>query len=710
MRTPRSLVLALALAAPACSTDPASPSSGTAGHAAARPAPAGPAAPATPRAGAAQVKARLAAAGATASDVAPDGTPRLIWATAPRPAPVGASPEAAARAHLAAFAPAFGVPRAAIDALRLQRVHTLHGGARVAIFRPQVAGLEVYRGDVKVLMRADGSLVAISGAPRRDAVTSARMRAGAFRLTAADALAIALADHTGAPVTAGDVVARPADRHGDLRLDLRAGAPLALPRTARARRVLLAQGPRLVPSWWIEAWGPRKGGDPTELGVFDAVVDAGAGQVLVREDRTASDAFSYRVWTDGADKRPLDGPIEDFTPHPTGMPDGSTPAFATPGLVSMEGFNKNPDGNPDPWLAPGATQSRGNNIDAYTDDDSPDGFSTGDIRATTTAAGTFDRTYDLAAGPETSDDQKMAAIVQAFYTTNWLHDWWYDSGFDEAAGNAQADNFGRGGLDADPMHVEVQDGAGQGNRNNANMSAGADGDSPRMQMYLWSGEDNSSAELTPGGILDTLGADFGLPGFDVTKNVIVADDGTGTTSDGCEAIANTVTGMVVLVDRGSCTFKQKAVNAEAAGAAALIIANNQAGAGPMPMSDGTPTGTVGIGVLSVSMEDGAAIKAVAGQRRGVGPPHPGRLGRARRRPRQHRRRPRVGPLPPPAPGVVRPVPVQRDERGLGRLQRADDGAARGRRPRRHLRDRRSTRPPASARPTTASGARPTPTT
>jgi hypothetical protein len=37
--------------------------------------------------------------------------------------------------------------------------------------------------------------------------------------------------------------------------------------------------------------------------------------------------------------------------------------------------------------------------------------------------------------------QSMAAITQLFYVNNWLHDWWYDSGFDEAAGNAQAEQL-----------------------------------------------------------------------------------------------------------------------------------------------------------------------------------------------------------------------------------------------------------------------------
>ena len=54
-------------------------------------------------------------------------------------------------------------------------------------------------------------------------------------------------------------------------------------------------------------------------------------------------------------------------------------------------------------------------------------------------------------------------------------------------GVGQALNFGRGGLANDVMLTEAQDYSG---RNNANMSTPSDGASPRMQMYLFDGEDS----------------------------------------------------------------------------------------------------------------------------------------------------------------------------------------------------------------------------
>src|SRR3546814_8665534 len=67
---------------------------------------------------------------------------------------------------------------------------------------------------------------------------------------------------------------------------------------------------------------------------------------------------------------------------------------------------------------------------------------------------------------------------------NGLHDWWYDHGFDEQAGNAQTSNYGRGGVEGDAISAQGQDSSG---RNNANMATPADGGSPTMQMYLFDG-------------------------------------------------------------------------------------------------------------------------------------------------------------------------------------------------------------------------------
>ena len=108
-------------------------------------------------------------------------------------------------------------------------------------------------------------------------------------------------------------------------------------------------------------------------------------------------------------------------------------------------------------------------------------------------------------------------------------------------------------------------------------------------------------------------ADFGpAAGASVVSGaVVLADDGLAPANDGCTAYVNagTVAGKIALVDRGNCAFVQKAQLAEAAGAIALVIANNAAGT-PPAMGGSDPSLT--IPTVSVSQADGAAIKAQLG--------------------------------------------------------------------------------------------------
>jgi len=98
----------------------------------------------------------------------------------------------------------------------------------------------------------------------------------------------------------------------------------------------------------------------------------------------------------------------------------------------------------------------------------------------------------------------------------------------------------------------------------------------------------------------------------VTGNVVLANDGSGTTSDACEPLVNggALSGNIALIDRGNCTFVSKALAAQAAGAVGVIIANNVAGADPITLGGSDPSVT--IPVVSVTLGDGNAIKAELG--------------------------------------------------------------------------------------------------
>ncbi len=82
--------------------------------------------------------------------------------------------------------------------------------------------------------------------------------------------------------------------------------------------------------------------------------------------------------------------------------------------------------------------------------------------------------------------------------------------------------------------------------------------------------------------------------------------GIATTNDGCSPspyAAGSLTGAVVVIRRGTCGFSEKVNNATAAGALAVVIANNQAGI-ILPSVPGTT-----IPVFSVVQTDGDALAA-----------------------------------------------------------------------------------------------------
>src|SRR5690606_33350814 len=123
------------------------------------------------------------------------------------------------------------------------------------------------------------------------------------------------------------------------------------------------------------------------------------------------------------------------------------------------------------------TRTRGNNVHAYTDLDannSPDAGSDPDGGSSLH----FSFPLDLSQAPST---YRPAAVTHLFYWNNVIHDILYQYGFDEAAGNFQVNNYGRGGLGNDDVRAEAQDGSGT---NNANFFTPADGSRPRMQMYI----------------------------------------------------------------------------------------------------------------------------------------------------------------------------------------------------------------------------------
>ena len=535
------------------------------------------------------------------------GTPTFFWADAKgAAAPVGASIEDAARAHATAHAARWALSPAAVAATRVVRVHDIGRGGILVTLRQSVDGVELFHHDLKVLMTRELGLVALAGGLHEGAVPSAKH--GAFTSPDVAAVAVALGDLYDKTVPLSALL-RGADMEGgyhtysvDGATEAALGVRLQMP--SRVKRVYFALPDRLVAAYFLEVSARAVGEKLSDTYAY--VVAADDGRVLFRSNLKHSAGFSYRVWADTTgDLRPLDGPIADTTPYPAPLPNGMFPPTIPSSLISIDAFNKNHD----PWLPDGATETQGNNVDAYTDDDNPNGFSKNDVRAHVTSPGVFDIPIDLTKGPQDTLNQRMGAVTSLFYVTNWLHDWWYDSGFDEKGLNAQKDNLGRGGIAGDPLFAEAQNGA-PGERNNSNMDVMADGVSPRMQMFVWDGKGAQSLSLN-GGTPDTAvgAAGFSPPSFDVTADVVHADDGTAPNDDVCQPIMNDVKGKIALVQRGKCTFAAKAQTALDAGAAGVILYDNVSGEPAPNMPAGMGAGIVKIPILSITLDAGTALVA-----------------------------------------------------------------------------------------------------
>src|SRR6185369_3667730 len=76
------------------------------------------------------------------------------------------SAEAAAHWYVGAYAHRWNLPETIVDNLELGHVHDTGRGGIIVTFRQRIAGVEVFQGELKVLMARNLELVALSGTPR----------------------------------------------------------------------------------------------------------------------------------------------------------------------------------------------------------------------------------------------------------------------------------------------------------------------------------------------------------------------------------------------------------------------------------------------------------------------------------------------------------------------------------------------------------------
>jgi hypothetical protein len=110
------------------------------------------------------------------------------------------------------------------------------------------------------------------------------------------------------------------------------------------------------------------------------------------------------------------------------------------------------------------------------------------------------------------------------------------------------------------------------------------------------------------GTYQATGAAFGPtpPAEGISGDVVLVTAASGVPTEGCDTLVDFPAGAIALVDRGTCAFVEKASNAQAAGAVAMIVANNAPGA---PITMGGTDPSITIPSVMVSLADGNTIKA-----------------------------------------------------------------------------------------------------
>ena len=385
--------------------------------------------------------------------------------------------------------------------------------------------------------------------------------------------------------------------------------------------------------------------DSSDSHLWNATIDAETGQLLQVDDWTShdnADEVAERIASTGltspaAATRLMSNVLGG---SPNSVDDGSSyRVFALPFESPNDGprtlvtnpadATASPFGWHDTDGVPGAefTVTRGNNVHAYQEvdannqpdfDGSPDGG----------PGLTFDFPLDLNEHPQNYRD---AATTNLFYWNNIIHDVTYLYGFDEVSGNFQANNYGRGGGQGDYVRAEAADGAGT---NNANFSTpAADAGTPRMQMFLWPGNQFGGQNQV---VVDGVGSfDAGWARFTPAPTVAGLPGRTLVYADtGCDASLYPdllPSDWIAVVDGGTaaCSFLQRVQIAEALGADGVVVAHNAAGNVPILGGAGSAAGPrPTIPAAVVNQADGETIKAAIADGDDTGdlrkhPSHPG---------------------------------------------------------------------------------------
>jgi uncharacterized repeat protein (TIGR01451 family) len=423
--------------------------------------------------------------------------PENVYSDAgPLTAPSSAASFDIAKNFLHSESALYGLSDAEIDSLELLGESVSPSGLRMLRVRQVINGRPVFLSETRILLDAEGSVLRTLGA----------LVPGAAAAAEADVNLISASTALVSAMSSVGIALDPAQVHEQAALN---GLP-------EARSVLVDNATisgevsstlvyfPLLPGTVIPAWQQvtfTKGS-----GAYTTIVDAATGTLLWRKNiqnnaSTQNARFSVYVQSDGVT------PTSPAPHAPTTQAPGAGTQFPAIARTIVQMFTaQNTTASPNGWVTDGLTTTTGNNVDAYLDLDNDDaatasdgldnnGRPIGNLDASARNRdflGSTPHDYGYTPAPSGSNPDagdsptlspyRRGVVTNLFYLANWYHDKLYALGFNEAAGNFQTNNFGKGGVQNDAVHAEAQDGGGT---DNANFSTPPDGMPGKMQMYLF---------------------------------------------------------------------------------------------------------------------------------------------------------------------------------------------------------------------------------
>ncbi|MGH9753126.1 MAG: M36 family metallopeptidase [Blastocatellia bacterium] len=368
------------------------------------------------------------------------GLPKMVFNTeGPLSAPQSGQPDAIARNFLDEHSAMFGLNRNQVHEMKLKN-EDKDRGTTFLNYEQMIDGIPVFQGQVQVAVNPEGQVISINeglvipnaGINTIPGLSESEGMQRAFRFAGRQAPA-SFEIMEGRSARGDRAVYRNplGESSEDILSEMR----------------IMRVGPRAVLAWhfYVDV-GPSQW--------YEMLVDANTGALLLRYNLYPHVAQGTVFTVNGLGVRTLESFVGDTV------------------INTAAG-----------WMGT-STVTTGNNVDAYLDTDAnnqPDAINGAGLQNGRAFSSIQDFTFPFTLGVDPRT-QRAATVSNLFFFNNIIHDFSYQLGFTESAGNFQTNNFGRGGAGNDSVRAESQDGSGT---NNANFGTPPDGQRPRMQMFIF---------------------------------------------------------------------------------------------------------------------------------------------------------------------------------------------------------------------------------